>query len=120
MEGAVFDVREMVILNTALELLDAPPPPPLPIVKHVHMVCEDNAIWPLTPEPMPNLQRRSMERVDHYQEGVQAAKAVATRSSGDHPLATATLAIGAFVFLAAAMAIVLIVLQQKNIFMGGG
>lgn len=110
--------KNPIELHSVGELYTVAPPVPPAVVHDFSMMVEQNAVWPITWDPVPDVQLRSIERQSHHQEGIQYAKAYVTRSSNAHPMATMGLAVAAIVFLLAAVAIVLIVLSQRNIFLG--
>ena len=109
----VFPVHTPVHLDTWRDLVtENPPYPPVTVQKRM-MVCEDNGMWAVTPEPFTDSIEHTRQRRRALQEARQAAETAAANAIGGSLIQQAGFLAGAVIAAAAGLLICLIIASEK-------
>jgi hypothetical protein len=93
-------------------LLEAAPPEPSPYLGKLLCVCEDQNVWPISNEIMPDIQDREMQFKEFAQDAEQNAVASATRNAQGNLIVSAWSFVSLTIFCLVAVVILLIALQS--------
>ena len=109
----IFPVQPAVVLNDWRELvLQDPPNPPATVGKRM-MICEDNSMWAVSPEPFTDPIEHTRQRRRALQEARQAAESDAAKARQGSAFQQAGFLAGAVIAAAAGLTICLIVASEK-------
>ena len=109
----IFPVQPAVVLNDWRELvLQDPPNPPATVGKRM-MICEDNSMWAVSPEPFTDPIEHTRQRRRSFQEARQAAESDAAKARQGSAFQQAGFLAGAVIAAAAGLTICLIVASEK-------
>ena len=92
--------------------MEDPPNPPIRVEKRM-MVCEDNAMWAITPEPFTDSIEHTRQRRRALQEARQAAESAAAKAIQGSLIQQAGFLAGAVIAAAAGLLICLIIASEK-------
>jgi hypothetical protein len=93
-------------------LLEATPPQSSPYLSKLLCVCEDQNVWPISNEIMPDIQDREMQFKEFAQDAEQNAVASATRNAQGNLIVSAWSFVSLTIFCLVAVVILLIALQS--------
>ena len=109
----VFPVQPPVELDSWRTLVMEDPPTPPVVVQKRMMVCEDNGMWGITPEPFTDTIEHTRQRRRALQEARQAAESAAAKAIGGSWIQQAGFLAGAVIAAAAGLLICLIIASEK-------
>jgi len=114
MDSPVFPMaRKERSFRTWDELLKAAPPDAQHFPDKLVCVCEDQNIWPISNDLMPDVQDRQMQFKEFAQDAEQNAVASATRSAAGSALINAWSIASLMIFTVVAAIILMIALQSQ-------
>ena len=109
----IFPVQPAVVLNDWRELvLQDPPNPPATVGKRM-MICEDNSMWAVSPEPFTDPIEHTRQRRRSFQEARQAAESDAAKARQGSAFQQAGFLAGAVIAAAAGLTICAIVASER-------
>jgi hypothetical protein len=109
----IFPVQPPVDLENWRDLvLRDPPDPPTRVEKRM-MICEDNSMWAVSPEPFTDPIEHTRQRRRALQEARQAAESDAAKAGQGSAFQQAGFLAGAVIAAAAGLTICLIVASEK-------
>lgn len=113
-DSPVFPVPGKAPIYTDWEsFLTAKPPPAIHYPDKMLAVCEDQNIWPICGDIMPDIQDRQMQFKEFAEDAEQNAVATATRAAAGNSLITAWSVASLMVFCIVSAIILLVVLQSN-------
>lgn len=112
MDSPVFSAAKGPRFRSWEELLSAPPPEAEPYPDKLICVCEDQNIWPISNEMMPDPQDRQMQFKEFSQDAEQNAVTMATRDSANSKLMNAWAIISMTVFAIVSLMVLLVAMQS--------
>jgi hypothetical protein len=109
----IFPVMEPIVLENWRELVLENPPYPPAQVNNRMLVCEDNGMWAISPEPFTDPIEQTRQRRRALQEARQAAQSEASRAVKGSFVEQAGFLAGVVIAAAAGLLLCLIVAMEK-------
>ena len=112
-DSPIFPVMKPQPLDSWRDLVLEDPPYPPHKVESRMAVCEDNSMWPISPEPFTDPIEHTRQRRRALQEAYQAAAASAAKARDGGFIQQAGFLAGVMIASAAGLLIVLIIASEK-------